>query len=55
VSEAGALWALNEQFWLEPVALARNFGFAGAELNRLAELVETNKVMFIESWNKAHE
>ena len=45
---------LEAKFWLEPVALARNFGFPGAELNRLAELVETNKVIIIESWNKVH-
>lgn len=54
VSKAGALWALHEQFWLEPVALARNFGFPGPELNKLAELVETNKVTLIEAWNKVH-
>lgn len=45
---------LECKFWLEPVALARNFGFLGAELNRLAELVEINKVTLIESWNKVH-
>ena len=45
---------LECKFWLEPVALARNFGFPGAELNRLAELVEINKVTLIESWNKVH-
>ena len=45
---------LEAKFWLEPVALARNFGFPGAELNRLAELVEINKVTLIESWNKVH-
>jgi hypothetical protein len=45
---------LEAKFWLEPVALARNFGFPGAELNKLAELVEINKVTLIESWNKVH-
>jgi len=45
---------LECKFWLEPVALARNFGFPGSELNRLAELVEINKVTIIESWNKVH-
>ena len=45
---------LEAKFWLEPVVLARNFGFPGAELNRLAELVEINKVTLIESWNKVH-
>ena len=45
---------LECKFWLEPVALARNFGFPGAELNKLAELVEINKVTLIESWNKVH-
>mgnify|MGYP001093662629 CR=1 FL=1 len=45
---------LECKFWLEPVALARNFGFPGSELNRLAELVEINKVTLIESWNKVH-
>ena len=54
MTDAGALWAVNEQLWLEPVALARNFGFPGSELIRLAELVEINKVTLIESWNKVH-
>lgn len=45
---------LECKFWLEPVALARNFGFPGLELNKLAELVETNKVTLIESWNEVH-
>ena len=45
---------LECKFWLEPVALARNFGFPGDELIRLAELVEINKVTLIESWNKVH-
>jgi hypothetical protein len=45
---------LEAKFWLEPVALARNYGFPGPELNKLAELVETNKVTLIESWNKVH-
>jgi hypothetical protein len=43
-TEAGALRA----------AEGTNFGFPGAELIRLAELVEINKVTLIESWNKVH-
>ena len=33
---------LSAKFWLDPVALARNFGFGARELNTLQSLVEAN-------------
>jgi hypothetical protein len=39
------------KFWLAPVVLAKNRGFAGHELNRIARLVEKNEAMFLEAWN----
>jgi hypothetical protein len=45
---------LECKFWLNPVALARNYGFPAKELNELARLVEVHKLEFIESWTKFH-
>ena len=42
---------LSAKFWLEPVALARNFGFSAIELRRVESLVEENQNRFIEAWN----
>jgi hypothetical protein len=33
---------LSAKIWLQPVALARNIGFAAHELNRILRLVEDN-------------
>lgn len=45
---------LEAKFWLEPVELARNFGFPDNELNKLARMVEENYATLIESWNRVH-
>jgi chitinase len=45
---------LECKFWLEPVALAKNYGFPGTELNKLASLVEENKLILIEAWEDIH-
>ena len=41
----------SAKFWLSPVALARNFGFAAVELRRLESLVEQHRHRFLEEWN----
>ncbi|NDY57626.1 DUF4160 domain-containing protein [Desulfovibrio sulfodismutans] len=43
--------ALSAKFWLEPVSLARNFGFSPQELRRLHEFVETHKAHLKEAWH----
>lgn len=42
---------LSAKFWLEPVSLARNFGFTARELNKLQELVTVYRTEFLEAWN----
>ncbi|MDL1912288.1 DUF4160 domain-containing protein [Chloroflexi bacterium CFX6] len=39
------------KFWLSPVALAKNRGFAGHELNEIARLVTRHEKMFLEAWH----
>ncbi|MGH9432717.1 MAG: DUF4160 domain-containing protein [Terriglobia bacterium] len=40
------------KFWLEPVELARNAGFSGRELSRIAQLIEENLDRIKEAWNE---
>ncbi len=42
------------KFWLEPIAIAENDGFANHELSRIARLIEANKIKILQAWN-AHE
>lgn len=42
---------LSAKFWLEPVGLARNFGFAPRELRRIQRIVEEHVDAFLEVWN----
>ena len=42
----------SAKFWLEPVALARNFGFGPAELRRVNRLVVENDNLLLEKWNE---
>jgi len=42
---------LSAKFWLEPVALALNFGFSAVELHRVESIVEANQAGLIEAWN----
>ena len=42
---------LSAKFWLEPVALARNFGFSAKELSTIQFLVEENQARLVEAWN----
>jgi hypothetical protein len=41
----------SAKFWLVPVALAMNLGFAPAELRRIHRLVEANSTLLLEEWN----
>lgn len=40
------------KFWLDPLALARNHGFAPHELNRIRELLQTCLSTIIEAWDE---
>ena len=42
---------LSAKFWLEPVELARNFGFGPRELNTLQSILQTNQQQLLEAWN----
>jgi hypothetical protein len=41
----------SAKFWLMPIELARNFGFAAQELKKLQRLVEDHQDEFLEAWN----
>jgi len=43
--------ARSAKFWLRPVGLAYNFGFAAWEINRLLSMVRKNRIRFLEAWN----
>jgi Domain of unknown function (DUF4160) len=43
---------LSAKFWLEPVSLARNFGFNARELSKLEELVVQHRAAFWEAWHE---
>jgi hypothetical protein len=40
------------KFWLEPVSLAGNDGFSAEELNRIRNLIKTNKAKIQEAWHE---
>ncbi len=42
---------LSAKFWLAPVGLARNMGFAAHELYRIESLVERHREDLLEAWN----
>jgi Domain of unknown function (DUF4160) len=42
---------LSAKFWLDPVALARNFGFNARELSLLRGIVAENREMLLEAWH----
>jgi arginase family enzyme len=44
--------ALSAKFWLNPVSIARNFGFSSRELRQIEELVRTHGAEFLEAWNE---
>ena len=40
------------KFWLEPIALAKNHGFAEHELNRVQRLVVEHREELLEAWRE---
>lgn len=42
---------LSAKFWLEPVELARNFGFSPKELRRIKKIVDEHQDRFLEAWH----
>jgi hypothetical protein len=42
---------LSAKFWLEPVGLAKNFGFSQKELRRIRHLVTQKQIFLTEAWN----
>ncbi len=43
---------LSTKFWLDPVQLARNFGFRAHELREIQSVVVKNQEDFLEAWNE---
>ena len=41
---------LSAKFWLEPVALARNVGYAAHQLRELRKLIESHHTELLEAW-----
>ena len=42
---------LSAKFWLQPLALARNFGFPPRELRSIRGLIEENREKLLEAWH----
>ena len=42
---------LSAEFWLQPIGLARNFGFSAKELRRVQRLVTQNQAALLEAWH----
>ena len=42
----------STKFWLNPVALARNFGFSARELGKIEKIVQKNETSLVEAWNE---
>ena len=42
---------VSAKFWLQPVVLARNFGFTPRELRRIKNLIEKNQEKLLEAWH----
>jgi hypothetical protein len=40
------------KFWLEPVALASNYGFRAHELNEIERIIREHQIEFIEAWHE---
>jgi hypothetical protein len=38
--------------WLDPVALARNIGFRGHEINAILALAEEHREVLLEAWHE---
>ena len=40
------------KFWLEPVALSKNYGFSPKELNAIRQIINSDRNIFLEAWNE---
>lgn len=40
------------KFWLEPIALAANYGFRAHELNEIERMVHEYQPQFLEAWHE---
>jgi uncharacterized protein DUF4160 len=40
------------KFWLDPIELAKNRGFAEHELNRIERLVGQHRAILLEAWHE---
>jgi len=43
---------LKQELWLEPVAIARNSGFAATELAEIVRLVQQSRAAPLEAWRE---
>ncbi len=41
----------SAKFWLEPVALARDFGFRPVELRRIRRILMEHEAALVEAWH----
>lgn len=42
---------LSAKFWLDPVSVARNFGFNARELRSIERIVTESEAELLEDWN----
>ncbi|MFM7575434.1 MAG: DUF4160 domain-containing protein [Microcystaceae cyanobacterium] len=40
------------KFWLEPIALSKNYGFSAQELNTIRRIIKSNLPQILEAWNE---
>jgi Domain of unknown function (DUF4160) len=40
------------KFWLDPIALASNYGFKAHELNELERMIREHQIEFLEAWRE---
>ena len=40
------------KFWLSPIVMAKNQGFSGHELNRIARMVAKHEPQLLEAWHE---
>ena len=40
------------KFWLDPIRLARSYGFSASELNRIELLIAENQQLLLDKWNE---
>jgi hypothetical protein len=43
---------MSAKFWLQPVELARNFGFGARELQQVQDLVARHEFVLWEAWHE---